>query len=181
MSRIALTVFGTAGDILPCIPVAIALENEGHEVTFVTPRWLGLLPRMAGLRTVSVGDGREKRALTDAAMYTTRFDGMASWRHCMTDYVYPVLSEYYDEFLGQIRRIAPTIVITTALGYWGALAAAELDIPWSSFHLYPQLFERSNSPRRSSRRSPFARPLAQWLVDQESRLHTAPTSIPVLD
>ena len=143
MSRIVLTVFGTGGDVLPCIPVALALRSEGHEVTFVTPRWLGLMPRIAGLPTVSVGDGREKLALTDADMYTTRFDGMASWRRCMADYVYPLLSEYYDEFSRQIKRIEPDIVITTALGYWGALAAVELGIPWSSFHLNPQLFERS--------------------------------------
>jgi UDP:flavonoid glycosyltransferase YjiC (YdhE family) len=181
MARIAITVFGTAGDILPCIPVGVAMQQEGHEVTFVTPRWLGLLSRIAGMPTVSTGDGSEKQALSDKSMYTTRFDGMASWRHCLTQYVYPTLSKNYEAFLREIRRINPDKVVTTALGYWGPVAATELGIPWASLHLYPQLLERSLAEHRSSKVSLFARPLADWLRNAESHFDISPSLIPSLD
>ena len=182
MSAIAFCVFGTAGDILPCIPVAQSLESRGHVVTFVTPRWLGLYSRLAGYSTISIGDGAEKSALTDLPMYTTRFDGMDSWRRSMVKYVFPLLSRNYDAVLNQIEHLAPDLIITTAQGYWGALAATELGIPWSSFHLYPQLFERHRRRALGDlSTSTYARPLADWLIAQEVRLGLPRSRIPVID
>jgi UDP:flavonoid glycosyltransferase YjiC (YdhE family) len=181
MSTILLSAFGTAGDILPCMAVARELENHGHNVSFLTPRWVGLYPRAAGFRTLVAGQGAEKGALTDAEMYSTRFDGLDSWRRMMVKYIYPLLSDHYDSFLNLARTEKPDLIISTSFGYWGALAATELNIPWTSFHLCPQLIEFHSVQNLGRLSSRFARPLADWLIQQESRLGTKATAVPVID
>jgi rhamnosyltransferase subunit B len=180
VSKIVFTAFGTAGDILPCVPVASALRERGHDVTFLTPRWLGLYCRSAGFRTMSVGDGSERRALTDFEMYTNRFDGMASWRRSLADYLYPLVSEYYQTCLALTKRLQPDLIVTTAQGFWGSLAAVELGIPWVSLHLYPQLYEIHQRSAGRKRSSMFGGPLANWLIDQEHRLKLPASAVPAL-
>lgn len=180
MARVVYSVFGSAGDVFPCIAVARAQADAGHQVSFVVPRWLGLYTRSAGLRTLAVGAGEEGRALEDSNMYTARFGGMSSWRRSMADYVFPLLAEHYPRARALLAGEAPDVVVTTAQGYWGALAATELGVPWSSLHLYPQLSDLSASGRaRGARR--FGGALARWLADEERRLGVGPTRLPVVE
>lgn len=172
------TVFGSAGDIFPSIAVARRQVAAGHEVSFAVPRLLGLYSRLAGLRTLAVGEGSESRALGDHRMYTTRFGGMASWRRSMAGHVFPVLSSGYARFLELLRGEAPDLVVTTAQGYWGPVAATELGVPWSSLHLYPQLAELAGGTRGRGAAA-FGGPLASWLARQERRLGIPASRVPV--
>jgi hypothetical protein len=80
-----------------------------------------------------------------------------------------------------MRKLSPDWIITTAQGYWGSLAASELGVPWSSFHLYPQLFERSFQGAHRSWQSRFAPRLSGWLATQERDRGLRTTDRPVLD
>lgn len=179
MAKIIVAVFGTAGDVLPCVAVARKLRDRGDDVGFLTPRWAGFYPRQAGFRTITVGDGGEKRALLDRCLYTNRFGGMDSWRRSMTSYVLPLLSEYYLHCRDLIHQFGPDLIVTTAQSFWGSLAAAELNIPWVSYLLYPQLYELRIRYSRGCRH--FASPLTQWLVSQEKRIGVPNTECPIVD
>lgn len=175
-----ITVFGTAGDVLPCISVADAMREQGHEVIFACPRWLGLYARTAGFRTIAIGDGSERAALEDSDMYSLRFNGFASWRQAMNRYVYPLMASSESDLLREARSFAPDLVVVTALGYWGVLIANALGVSWASFHLYPQLCELSRKPvARGSGR--FGGSLALWLRDKELELGLERSAMPVLD
>jgi UDP:flavonoid glycosyltransferase YjiC (YdhE family) len=178
VARIVYTVFGSAGDIFPAIAVARRQEAAGHRVAFAVPRLLGLYSRQAGLRTLAVGDGAEARALGDRRMYSTRFAGMASWRRSMATHVLNVLATGYSRFVDLLGDERPDLVVTTAQGYWGPLAATELGVPWSSLHLYPQLAELAAGPRRRGAGA-FGGALADWLAAQERRLGLPPSPVPV--
>jgi UDP:flavonoid glycosyltransferase YjiC (YdhE family) len=179
MANIAIAVFGTGGDVFPCIAVAQRLQARGHVVSFVTQRWLGLYPRLAGFRVAMVGDGSEKLALSDSQLLTTRFEGMDSWRRSMTQYAFPFLAGHYDDLREIIGKLQPDVVVTTAQAYWGALAASELGINWTSLHLYPQLLGYE-ARSRSSSVSRFGGRMAKWLNEQERRLTMPQSSQPVL-
>jgi rhamnosyltransferase subunit B len=177
MSDVVISAFGTAGDIFPTIPVAKRLESRGYSVSFLTPRFLGLYPRSVGFRTITIGDGSERAALRDRALFTLRFGGMDSWRRCLVKYVLPMLLDYFEEFRAAIERESPSVVVTTALALWGPIAAEQLKIPWSSLHLYPQLTEATSKGERDGR---FAAPLDRWLRMKERELHLEHRNIPAL-
>ena len=183
MAIIAFSVYGTAGDVFPCISIGKTLSELGHEVIFTTPRWLGLYPRQAGFATITIGDGSEKRVLADSEILNTRFDGLDSWRRTMNGYLAPYLASNYDALFEALSNVQPDLIITTALGYWGSVAAVELDVPWTSVHMYPQLYEPDAlSPRpppfRRARR--FGGALNRWLVSQEERLNRPSSSRPTV-
>ena len=179
LARIIISVFGTAGDVLPCVAVARVLKDRmGHDVAFLTPRWTGFIPRVVGFPTMSVGDGREKAALSDRLLFTTRFAGMDSWRRSLVKYVQPLLADNYSECRRLIHRYSPDLVITTAQSYWGSLAAQELNIPWSSYHLYPQLSSLGGPPEY--RRPKLARLLTEWLASEEQRIGLPASDVPLV-
>lgn len=150
-------------------------------VTFVIPRWLSLYTRKVGIPSVTVGDASEKRAFSDARMYSTRFGGLASWRISLVDYVRPFLADNFGHLFDIIRELGPDLIISTAQGLWGGLSAVELDIPWASFHLYPELVTLNHSLEARVRKSRFAAPLNEWLWVQETRLGVPLSSIPSLN
>ncbi|MHB1776637.1 MAG: glycosyltransferase [Acidimicrobiales bacterium] len=180
MARIVYTVFGSAGDVFPALAVARRQVAAGHRVWFAVPPLLGLYCRKAGFRTIAVGDGTGGAALRDHRLYRTRFGGMASWRRSMAAHVLPVLATGHRRFVALLADERPDLVVTTAQGYWGPLAAAELGLPWSSLHLYPQLAELAGGHRRSGAAA-FGGPLAGWLAAQERRLGLPASPVPVAD
>lgn len=180
MARIVYSVFGSAGDLFPALAVARRQVAAGHRVSFAVPPLLGLYCRKAGFRTIAVGNDTGKAALRDRRMYTTRFGGMASWRRSMVAHVLPVLTTGHLRFVALLADDRPDLVVTTAQGYWGPLAAVELGLPWSSLHLYPQLAELVAGVRRSGAAA-FAGPLAEWLAAQERRLGLPASRVPVAD
>lgn len=183
MAKVLISVFGTAGDITPTLAVGRALRREGHTVSFLTPRWPGLYVRMAGFRSLSIGKGEERKALDDARMYTTKFDGLESWRRSLVHYAFPLSSESYAKCLELVRSEDPDLVVTSSHSFCASVAAAELGKPRVSFHLYPQFLEIARSRRGRTDRPAwrFCSPLAAWLIAQEERLGLAPTAVPSLE
>jgi UDP:flavonoid glycosyltransferase YjiC (YdhE family) len=53
--RVLISTFGSAGDLLPLIPLAHQLATRDHEVVFAVPRSLGLYLRTLGQRAFAFG------------------------------------------------------------------------------------------------------------------------------
>jgi UDP:flavonoid glycosyltransferase YjiC (YdhE family) len=176
LSHVLFATFGSAGDVLPSIAVAQALQDQGHPTTIMTTRSAGLYARAAGQATVTVGDGTELRVLADQDVYTTRFDGFDSWRRTSASYLHPLLSQGYDGVRRLIERLAPDVVAVHPLAPFASLAATELGVPWAGLHLYPQL-SPADRGRRPGR---WGGPLATWLHETEARLEIEPWSHPLL-
>jgi len=172
-------VYGSAGDILPYMAVAESLRGEGADPQFLTDRWLSLYPRSAGFRSNVVGTSSEKRVLEDSDLFSTRFQGLDSRRRLFCRYVLPFLDDNYIAIRDQIRSIAPDLIVTSPLGLWGALVAAELDIPHVALHLYPDLLNLLDRTTRE-RDWRFALPLARWLEAFEDRIGYPSSSIPAV-
>jgi rhamnosyltransferase subunit B len=176
MSHVLLAAFGSAGDLFPSIAVARALQEQGHRATILAPRTAGFYARAAGVPSAAIGEGAELRVIADDSIYTTRFDGFDSWRQTATNYLHPILAEGYDRARTVVERLAPDVIAVHPLAPFGSLLATELDIPWASVHLYPQL-----SPAARSRRpGRWGGPLVDWFHQTERRLGVESWGHPLL-
>lgn len=90
-ARVLVSVFGSAGDLFPVIPVVQRLRQRGYDVRCAVSRSFSLYLRANFLPTYALGMGAEMRVLDDRRIVTNRFSGSASWRHTITDYVAPTL------------------------------------------------------------------------------------------
>jgi UDP:flavonoid glycosyltransferase YjiC (YdhE family) len=144
--RVLFAVFGSAGDVLPSIAVAGALQEAGCEVALAGPRSAGLYARAAGIGSIAIGDGREVGVLRDEQIYTTRFGGFSSWRRTLDHYLAPLLEADQERLRSAVATWAPDVVVVHPLATFGSLVAAELGVPWVSLHLYPQLVPAEGAP-----------------------------------
>jgi rhamnosyltransferase subunit B len=176
VSHILIAAFGSAGDMLPAIAVAQAIQAKGHRATLFGTRVSGFYGRAVGLPTVAIGDGGELAAVSDAAVRSTRFDGYGSWRTMASRYLDGLHRHCYEEARTLVAELAPDAVAVHSLFPLGSLLATELGIPWASVHLHPQL-----SPEdRSSRPGHWGGPLASWIRTTERRLGVPSSGQPLL-
>jgi rhamnosyltransferase subunit B len=143
LRRVLLATFGSAGDLLPLLPIASQLQDEGHEVRLVVPRALGLYLRTARVRfeSFSVGDGSEMSFTRDKEIFTTRFFGWASWRRTFVHYLAPTLEANVAEVRDVIRRWQPDVVATMTFATAARIAALIESVPHVSCSIYPQFLD----------------------------------------
>jgi UDP:flavonoid glycosyltransferase YjiC (YdhE family) len=150
--RILVSAFGSAGDLFPLVPVIDALRDRGHDVRCALPRSLGLVVRQhARLPVYGIGSGTEVRAVDDRRLVTNRFDGWASWRHTLTDYVAPALARDVEAFRKVFASWLPDIVVTSSFAVAARLAAEQSGVPRLDVTIYPQHLRRFSPGSRFAR------------------------------
>ncbi len=140
MNRVLISVFGSAGDLFPLLPIAARLRTLGAEVLFVAPRSLGLYLRGLGERAVSLGSGVELSAMEDPHLFTTRFGGWSSQRRIFVRYVQPHIGADARTVRDVIREWAPNTVVTTTFAPAARIAAASLGVRHVPVSIYPDYF-----------------------------------------
>lgn len=136
--RVLFSAFGSAGDLFPLIAVAERLSSAGHEVRFVVSRALSLYLRLLRMPMVSVGDGKELRVLEDPRIASTRFDGWASWRLTMTDYVRPTLRQDVKIVTRLIDDWSPDVLVNGSFAVPARIAACLTGRDCVEMTIYPQ-------------------------------------------
>lgn len=147
--RILFSTWGSAGDLFPLIPIAEAARASGSEVLFACPRTLGLYLRALGYRSVALGSGHEINAVLDPTVYSTRFDGWASWRSTWERYVAPELFDTARACEKVIEEWRPDVVVTTTFAAAARIAAFRKGVPHQGLTIYPQhrVLEREDDRR----------------------------------
>lgn len=158
--RILFSVFGSAGDLFPLLPVVDQLRQRGNEVRVATGRTAGLYLRVAGIPTLALGDGTEMRVLRDPLMSSSRFDGWASWRHTMLSYVLPTLAEDVARIEAMALDWRPDLVVAGSFATAARIAARNLNAPVLDISVYPQHHRLSTSDNVGG----LAQPLRQSAV-----------------
>jgi UDP:flavonoid glycosyltransferase YjiC (YdhE family) len=136
--RVLISTFGSAGDLLPLIPLAHQLATSDHEVVFAVPRSLGLYLRTLGQRAFAFGQGNEMRIFQDARIVSTRFGGWASWRSTTRDYVAPTLAHDTDTIARIVADWTPHLVVVSGFAAAARVAAARTGTPRVELSIYPQ-------------------------------------------
>lgn len=132
---------GSAGDLLPLVPIAQRLADDGAFVGWTTSRTLGVYLRQMGYPPpFAIGNGLEGR-LDPARLLTPRFTGFESWRRLIEQTVLPTLDEDLAACVRAIRRTRPDVVITSGFAVAARVAALRCGVPNVELSIYPQLQE----------------------------------------
>lgn len=148
--RILVATFGSAGDLFPVMPAILHLARDGHDVRLATGRATGLYGRALGLTTLALGDGSDLRVVDDAATFTTRRGGWASWRRVVQDYVAPCLAADVARLTGVFDTWRPDVIVATTFAAAARLAGRTMGIPVLTVSIYPQIERLASAP------SPYA-------------------------
>lgn len=157
-ARILVSVFGSAGDLFPMVPIILKLRESGVDVRCAVPRSLGLYLRLLGVPTFALGDGAELSVVNDRRIFTTRFDGWSSWRRTLVHYVGPTIQADVERIDGLLTTWRPDIVVTSGFAVAARVAADQHGLPLMNCSIYPQHEEVDAQSCHQ-----FARPFTQAL------------------
>jgi|GEM_PF-7017045 len=138
--RVILGCFGSAGDVLPLVPVADAIAELGIEVEFTVSRSLGLYLRLLGRRAHSIGVGSEVTFSRDHDLISDRNEGRSSQARIYTGYLLPSLRDDVASATRLIQAIGPDLIVTTTFALALRVASLQLGIPHQEISIYPQFF-----------------------------------------
>lgn len=136
--RVLLTVFGSAGDLFPLVPLLHELLDRGCDVRCAAPRSLGLYLRLCGIPSVALGDGSELGVITDPGIFTLRSNGWASWRRVLVHYVAPSLIADTRQLERLFADWRPDVVVASSFSAAGRIAAWRARLPLVTCSIYPQ-------------------------------------------
>lgn len=136
--RILVSTFGSAGDLFPLLAAIERLRQEGHDIIVATGRAAGLYLRVAGIRTLALGDGLELRVLNDLKMASSRFDGWEAWRHTVNTYVAPNLAADVARIEKLVRDWQPDLVVAGSFAGAARIAGRNQRLPILDVSVYPQ-------------------------------------------
>lgn len=138
--RVALSTFGTLGDIIPFARLASALVARGHAVTYHTwEQFRGWVPDGVAFAPAAGGiDARESEAYMLAALRASAGGAILEQVRAFAHMFYGDVARsraYYTRarelFAGH------DVVVTTGLDQFGQLAADELEITWLCYRSHP--------------------------------------------
>lgn len=133
-AHIALTVFGSLGDLYPIIALGKALQTHGCRVTLATVQDYQFKIEAEGLGFYPL---RSTMAMDDPALYRELFDPVKGPEVLMKKYLLPHVKETYDD----LRPLLETVdfLVNSPLVYAGPVLAEELGLPWAAVALQPML------------------------------------------
>jgi len=129
--KIFVTSFGSAGDINPFIPIAAALRDRGHEVTFVANAFFEKSVRAAGVPFVASGSAEEHTALLHHPRLLGK-DGLRVLLETAAEAmrrVYALLARGYEP--------GRTVVLASSWSFGARVAQEKLGIPTATAHVPP--------------------------------------------
>ncbi|MDQ3095158.1 MAG: glycosyltransferase [Actinomycetota bacterium] len=136
--RVLLSLFGSAGDLLPLLRLAIDLKQAGNDVRMAVTRSLSLYTRTFGIAAVPLGIGAEMRVFSDPEILTCRFNGWASWRRLMNGYIAPTLKSDVAMLSTVVESWRPDVVVAGSFSVAGRIIAQKLGLALVEFSIYPQ-------------------------------------------
>jgi UDP:flavonoid glycosyltransferase YjiC (YdhE family) len=150
-TNILVSVYGSAGDLFPLVPVVLRLRDAGHDVRCAVPRALGLYMRPLGIPVFPLGHGREMTALDDGAIVTTRFGGWDSVRRLVQSYVRPSLVSDVAAVEDVITSWRPDLVVCSTFATATRIAAYRAAIDQVDVSIYPSVLTRVRHARAFAR------------------------------
>ncbi|MDQ3146167.1 MAG: glycosyltransferase [Actinomycetota bacterium] len=142
MARIVVYSMAYRGDVFPYVPVATALAERGHDVTYVVPREFHALLADEPFRCVHSGTDFGPAALDEHAAYVarwgTRLGGSMLLRLYFGVFTVPHLDVLFETIDGALAG-ADLLVAHPAASVVGAMAAERRGVPWLVGDLFPML------------------------------------------
>lgn len=163
--------FGTAGDVLPFIGVAIALKRRGHDVTVFTDRAFEDVIRQNGIAFACLSSREEYAELLK---HPDLWHPTRSYPLIFKHQVAPKIRPVYEFIQNHARE--DTVVVAANLAVGARVACEKLDIPMVSLYVSPMCFRSYLHPPpfpgldlfpgrpRAWMRTLFA--IADWRVDR---------------
>ena len=131
---IVLSVFGTQGDILPMLRLAVALKARGHRpVMMVNPT---ICPQIAsaGVQSIGVGEPTDvNQLIADNPKYMGRRGG----EHVLKDLYIPFAGQLFHQTMEAIHRFGPSAIVSHAGSFGATWAAWQAHLPLAIVHMAP--------------------------------------------
>jgi UDP:flavonoid glycosyltransferase YjiC (YdhE family) len=150
--RILFSVYGSAGDLFPLIPVILRLRDAGHDVRCAVPRPLVLYLRPLGVPVHPLGQGDEARLFREPALLSTRFDGWDSVRRLSDQFLAESLAADVVSVESLVSAWAPDVVVSATFAACTRIVAHRQGIAHLDTSIYPQVLASSPRARRISLR-----------------------------
>jgi len=139
MSRVLVSVTGSAGDLFPIIPIVLRLKAEGHDVQCAVSRPLSLYMRHLSLPVHCLDQARIAETIRRPAPLTTRFDGWESVRHLVDPFLAGSLSDQVASLERLTSGWAPDLVVASSFAAPARIVAHRRGIPQRTVSIYPQV------------------------------------------
>lgn len=135
---VVISCYGSAGDVLPLIPVAAALKATSLRVTWMVNFECAPLLRLAGERVAVFKPLPTAGFASDPLVMTTRFHGWASWRRALDRYVAPTFVDDLTVACRWLERVRPLFVIAVGVNPIIRAACVRADVECISLSFSPQ-------------------------------------------
>lgn len=131
--RIIVSPVGSAGDVHPMVGLAHALQQRGHQVTFVTSGYFQDLVQRVGLEYVELGT---KEDFLRLAGHPDLWHPLKAFAYICRQGVAAMLREQY-QIIAERCDSRETLVISSCLGFGARIAQEKLGVPLVTAHLQP--------------------------------------------
>src|SRR5688572_11384006 len=161
MARIALSTFGSVGDLHPFVAIGRGLQARGHDVVIAAPPVHGPRVERHGLAFRPV---RPDTAFIEDGEQLRRFIHPAGIIGFVRDVYFEALPEAYADTLAAVEG-ADLLVSHPISSYVARLVAEKTGMPWVSTHIVPLGFFSAHDPSvfpLAPRASKLLRPLGRW-------------------
>ncbi len=160
MSRIAITTFGSFGDVNPYIGLGLELQRRGHHPVLAMPGIFREAVEREGLAFRAV---RPDINPDDAALTARMMDPARGSETLFTELLVPQLHASYDDLAA--AAVSADLIVTHPASMVGPILAQKRNLPWASSVLAPLSFFSVSDP--------MVPPPAPWLHPLLARWHAA--------
>lgn len=140
--RVLIAVNGSAGDLLPVVPIILRLRELGCDVRCVAPRPLPFLLRAHRIPVWSLGRGASVRRLGGPSVVTTRFDGWESVRRLVDHYAVRGLPADVASVEQVMTGWTPDLVVSSTFASSARIVAHRRRIAQVAVCVWPALLAR---------------------------------------
>ena len=135
MARIALTTWGSHGDVDPFLGLALGLRARGHDVTIATLEYFRSLVTGQGIRFHPI---RPEVNPTDADIVRQIMDGRRGTEFLLRQLIFPAVEAMYEDLCGVLEGV--DLVVSHPLTMAAPIYAQQRGLAWASVVLAPMSF-----------------------------------------
>jgi len=142
--RIAITTFGSFGDIHPYMAIASELKSRGHDPLIATMGLYREKIEAAGIRFAPVRPDIPPPQAQDQALIDKIMEPKSGTRFLLNEVIVPAVRESYTDLLGIAED--HDLLVTHPATFAGPLVAYKTGVPWISTVLAPTSFLSAYDP-----------------------------------